>query len=301
MATRKPVIGFVGQGFVGKATANNFERRGFSVIRYALEPEYRANKHRIKEADIVFVAVPTPTTPKGHHTGIVEEAISLARPGATVVIKSTILPGTTSRLQKKFPRVVLLHNPEFLSEKTAQKDTDEPFANVIGMPVSDAAHTKAAKVVLSIIPKAPFKLICSSEEAEIYKYAHNVSGYTQILSFNLIYDIAKHFGAQWEQIQKAIEADPYICTRYASPVHKSGRGAGGACFIKDFAAFAKHHRALIAHPTASAFTKAAEKHNIALLMETQKDIDLLKGVYGPGVTAQERGGKRAKKRARRSR
>lgn len=283
MSTKKPVIGFIGQGYVGKTAANNFEKRGFTLIRYALEEPYRANKQKIKEADIVFIAVPTPTTPKGFLSHIVEEGVSLARPGATVVIKSTVLPGMTSSIQKKFPKITLLNNPEFLSEKTAQKDTDEPFANIIGMPKNDAKHKAAAKLVMSIIPKAPFQMICSSEEAEIFKYSHNISGYTQILTFNLMYDMARHFGAKWDPIQKAIEADPLICNRYSNPVHKSGRGAGGACFIKDFAAFSKHHTKLIGHGKATAFMKAAEAHNIALLSETNKDIELLQGVYGPDV------------------
>lgn len=291
---KKPVIGYVGQGYVGKTSADNFERRGFTVIRYALEPEYRGNKEKIKDADIVFVAVPTPTTERGHRTDIVEDAVSLARPGAIVVIKSTILPGTTSRVQKKFPKLIVLNNPEFLSEKTAQKDTDEPFTNIIGMPLKNAKHKKAAQLVQTIIPRAPFKLICSSEEAEIFKYSHNVNGYMQILTFNLMYDMARHFGAKWEPIAKAIEADPLIPNRYANPVHKSGRGAGGACFIKDFSAFAKHHHKLIGHAKASAFMRAAEAHNIALLNETNKDIELLKAVYGPGVAK-----KKAKKAGKR--
>lgn len=291
-SSKKPIIGLVGQGFVGKAAADNFEKRGFTVIRYALEVPYRANKEKIKDADVVFIAVPTPTTPKGHLTHIVEEAVSLVRPGAIAVIKSTVVPGTTARLQKMYPKVIVLNNPEFLSEKTAQKDTDEPFANVVGMPVNDAKHKKAAALVQSIIPRAPFKLICSSEEGEIYKYAHNVNGYMQILTFNLLFDIARHFDAKWENIEKAIKADPYIPNRYATPLHKSGRGAGGACFIKDFSAFAKHHKKLIGHTQASAFMKAAEAHNIALLAETDKDIGLLEGVYGKPIVAKARAKKK---------
>ena len=52
-------IGFIGQGFVGKNIANDFERRGHTVVRYALEPEYCANRDLIAECEIVFVAVPT--------------------------------------------------------------------------------------------------------------------------------------------------------------------------------------------------------------------------------------------------
>ena len=62
MSKRKLLIGFIGQGFVGKNYADNFERRGFSVVRYALEDPYRANKKKIRECDVVFICLPTPTT-----------------------------------------------------------------------------------------------------------------------------------------------------------------------------------------------------------------------------------------------
>ena len=54
-------IGFIGQGFIGKNYANDFENRGFEVVRYALENGYHVNKNGISDCDITFVAVPTPT------------------------------------------------------------------------------------------------------------------------------------------------------------------------------------------------------------------------------------------------
>ncbi|MEY3784652.1 MAG: hypothetical protein RLZZ230_974, partial [Candidatus Parcubacteria bacterium] len=50
-------IGFIGQGFIGKSYADDFENRGFEVVRYALEELYINNKELIKDCDIVFVAV----------------------------------------------------------------------------------------------------------------------------------------------------------------------------------------------------------------------------------------------------
>jgi len=89
-------VGFIGQGYVGKNYADDFEARGYTVIRYSLEEPYIQNKDRIKECDVVFIAVPTPTTPKGFDASILESAFSLIKDGATVVIKSTILPGMTA-------------------------------------------------------------------------------------------------------------------------------------------------------------------------------------------------------------
>jgi UDP-glucose 6-dehydrogenase len=290
-----PLIGFVGQGYVGGSYATNFEKRGFSVIRYSLEPQYVHNKEAISTCDIVFVAVPTPTTPKGFDYSIVEAGLKLVGPGGIAVIKSTLLPGTTRMLQKKYPKIIVLCSPEFLSVATAQQDADEPFSNVIGVPGTGKKMRDAAELVHRVLPNSPFSHICSSEEAEIIKYAHNVSGFTQILTFNVLYDLARSVGAKWENIQDAIYADPMISNRYSNPVHKSGRGAGGACFIKDFAAFAKLYRETVGKTEGVEFLKAAEKKNIMLLVGTNKDLNLLEGVYGK--THVEKHKKALKKRA----
>lgn len=280
---QNPLIGFVGQGFVGKSYADDFENRGFTVIRYALEEAYRHNKKKIRDCDIVFIAVPTPTTPKGSDVSIVEASLSLVGRGKTAVIKSTLLPGMTARLQKKFPKVVVLCSPEFLNVATAARDAKHPFSNIIGMPGKSAGHRASAKLVRAILPQASFTQICSSDEAEIYKYAHNVSGYMQILTYNMLYDVAQHLGADWNAIYQALEADPMVSNWYIKPVHKSGRGAGGACFIKDFAAFARLYGDMVSEKEGIALLKAAERKNLALLLGTHKDLDLLKGVYGTDV------------------
>ncbi len=299
MTKQYPLIGFVGQGYVGGSYANNFESRGLPIIRYSLEEQYIGNKDKIKECDIVFVCVPTPTTPKGFDARIVEAGLSLVGKGKIAVVKSTLLPGTTRSLQKKFPHVSVLCSPEFLSVVTAQHDADNPFSNIIGMPKDDDMHRKAAEAVLAILPPAPFSSIVLSDQAELIKYAHNLSGYTQILTFNAIYDIADHLGVEWEQIQEAIHADPLISNRYANPVHKSGRGAGGACFIKDMAAFSRLYRmTLKKHKAAAGFLTAAEKHNIALLSASKKDLNLLREVYGAKVVKTKKAKTRAMKKKR---
>src|SRR3989338_2944067 len=116
----KPLVGFIGQGFVGKAYADEFEKRGFKGVRYSLEEPYRANKEKIKECDIVFIAVPTPTVPLeasgevgrhplGFDDSIVRASLALVGKSKTAVIKSTLLPYTTARLQKDFPDIYVMH------------------------------------------------------------------------------------------------------------------------------------------------------------------------------------------------
>ena len=66
-------IGFIGQGWIGMNYANDFEARGYEVVRYGLQPEYVNNKEAIKDCEIVFIAVPTPTTSSGFDITIVED------------------------------------------------------------------------------------------------------------------------------------------------------------------------------------------------------------------------------------
>src|SRR5262249_14488154 len=127
-----PLIGFVGQGWLGKNYADDFERRGYSVIRYALEEPYRQNKEAIAACDIVFVAVPTPTTPKGFQDHIVRAALENVGDGRIAVIRSTLMPGTLASIQKQFPKKILMHMPEFLSRSTAAHDAAHPSQHIVG-------------------------------------------------------------------------------------------------------------------------------------------------------------------------
>lgn len=284
MASKKPLIGFIGQGWIGKAYSDNLEERGYRVVRYSLDKPWIKNKDKIKECDIVFIAVWTPTTPKGFDLSVIKSVLPLVGDGKIAVIKSTILPGTTVELQKKFPRITLLFNPEFLSIVSHIHDAAHPFVNLVGMPVSDARHYLAAEKVMRVLPKAGHSAICKSAEAEIFKYTHNISGYTQVIFFNLMYDLAQQVGANWDVVHKAVLADPLIANRYADPVHKSGRGAGGGCFIKDMAALRGHvKKNLSQDKLAFNVLRAMEEKNFELLISTNKDLDLLTGVYGADV------------------
>lgn len=280
---QKEPVGFIGQGWIGRHYADDYENRGFATVRYSLEEPYRDNKDRITECPITFIAVPTPTTPDGFDDSIVRDALSIIAPGNIAVLKSTILPGTTATLQAQFPDIIVLYSPEFLSEATAAHDAAHPFSNIVGMSIDNDIQRNAAARVHAILAPAAYTATCTSLQAELIKYSHNGSGYVEILFFNLMYDLSQRLGAEWQPIQDALQADPYIAHRYAKPVHKSGRGAGGHCFIKDFAALRElYEKTLPEDSNASVLMRAAEKKNHQLLTESGKDVDLLEGVYGKG-------------------
>ncbi len=276
----RPLIGFIGQGFVGKNIADDFETRGYDTVRYALEEPYVTNKDRVAEADIVFIAVPTPTTTEGFDYSLLTATIPLVGKGKIVVIKSTLVPGTTEKLQSAFPDRFVLFAPEFLSEATAAHDAAHPIFSIVGVPIDTPEYREKAELVLSVLPESPHQDITTAKEAELIKYAHNCSGYVQIIFVNMLYDLAHKVGADWQRIQGAMEADPFIPNRYCRPIHKSGRGAGGHCFIKDFAALANYFEETLDGSTNMAVLRALEEKNIELLRDSGKDLDLLEGVYG---------------------
>lgn len=283
----KPLIGFIGQGYVGKNYADDFEKRGYKVVRYALEKPYIDNKEKIRECDVVFIAVPTPTTPKGFDYGIVEKALALVGPGKTAVVKSTILPGTIKKLQKRFPRLYMMHSPEFLVLTQAAEDASRPLRNIVGVAKNTKAFRTRASLVLKTLPKAPYESMCSAEDAELIKYAGNFFLYLRVLFGNLIYDLSESVGADYNVVRTAVAADPRIGPSHLHVVHNSGhrgakrgRGAGGACFIKDMAALADLYEKSTKDYLGTQFLRAAIEKNVDLLVRSGKDLDLVEGVHG---------------------
>ncbi|MCU0678307.1 MAG: NAD(P)-binding domain-containing protein [Candidatus Pacebacteria bacterium] len=281
-------IGFVGQGFIGKHMADDFVERGHSVVRYALEPAYEMNRDSITDCDVVFIAVPTPTTPTGFDSSILEAVLPLVGVGKIAVIKSTILPGTTARLQAQFPNITLLHSPEFLREKSALEDTRAPVRTIVGLPVDDAIHRAAAELVIALLPTSPFTMIVTSAEAELIKYGGNNFLALKVMFMNILYDAAEAAGANYSVIAEAMKADPRIGTSHMNVIDQSGhpgsipgRGAGGHCFPKDWAAFrAWYEMACGEDVLGVAALTALEEKNIELLRQSDKDLELLRGIYG---------------------
>ena len=306
-------IGFIGQGWIGRNYADDFEKRGFEVVRYALEEPYIRNSDKISQCDIVFIAVPTPTTINGFDDSILRSAIKKVGPGHIAVIKSTILPGTTQSIQVDNPDIIVMHSPEFLTEATAAYDAANPLRNIIGITKDNESLLAKANEVMAVLPRAPYEVICLAKEAELIKYGGNNWFYFKVIFVNMLYDLATKLDCDWTVIRDSLAADPRIGAThlnpvhqsgtsggeagldYASrpklkfnelhlePVHKSGRGAGGHCFIKDFAAFAKLYNELLDDEFSREVFKAMENKNIDLLTKSNKDLDLLISVYGKEI------------------
>lgn len=279
-------IGFIGQGWIGRNYANDFEARGYEVVRYALEEPYIANKAAIATCDIVFIAVPTPTTPEGFDDSAIRTVLPFVGKGHIAVVKSTILPGTTEKMQELFPNIFVLHSPEFLVEATAEYDAAHPNRNIIGIPKMTAAYREKAEAVLGVLPDAPYAKIMAARDAEFVKYAGNCYLFTKVMFMNVLYDVVSSMGSDWQNVREALIHDPRIGSSHTEPLHKSrpglksGRGAGGHCFIKDFETFRELYRTNVNDVYGNTLMNALKDKNIELLANSGKDVELIEEVYG---------------------
>jgi len=276
-----PKLGFIGQGFVGKAYADYYEKRGFDVIRYAKEKPFEANKSAIAGCDIVFIAVPTPSTPKGFDDSIVREVVGLVGKGKTAVIRSTIIPGTTESLAKEYPDRFVIHAPEFLTARTAAEDVAQPKKNVIGIPIESPEYRAKAEALMRILPPASHNSIVSAKDAEMIKYIQNNFFYVKNVYMGICYKLADKLGCDLDAIHKALLSEPMMGTyHHLAPVRDGGYGAGGHCLLKDFEAFIRFYEASDGEKSGDEVLKAIRDRNLELLKKSNKDQEIVASIYG---------------------
>ncbi|KAK3304997.1 uncharacterized protein B0T15DRAFT_186668 [Chaetomium strumarium] len=201
----------------------------------------------ISEADIVLIAVNTPTKRRGHGAGSATDMAAFetvtafvaqhARPGIIIVEKSTV-PCMTARLvQGKLalyrPGVPfeVLSNPEFLAAGTAVKDLLHADRILIGSSNTPSGHRAAAAlaaVYASWIPRSRIITI-NVFSSELAKLVANAMLAQRISSINSIAAVCDATGADVDEVAEAIGADPRIGGKFL----KAGIGFGGSCFKKD--------------------------------------------------------------------
>jgi UDPglucose 6-dehydrogenase len=191
-----------------------------------------------RDADIVFLCVPTPDGADGSaDLSYVERAAAeiapVLAPGTIVVNKSTVPVGSTIVVEDVIQRndVLVVSNPEFLREGTAVTDFLNPDRVVIGATDRDAAE-RLAEVYRDI--QAPV-LITDPASAEAIKYAANGFLAMKISFVNAVAAMCEAVGADVSAVVAGIGSDRRIGTQFLNP----GPGWGGSCFPKDSRALVK--------------------------------------------------------------
>ena len=217
-------------GFVGGAVKKYFESKKIKPLVF---DKYKklGSPQEVNRAEVVFICVPTPYHPqKGFLLDAVEAAVKLLKSPKIIVIKSTVLPGTTENLQKKFPKHKLLFNPEFLREVSAFEDMIKPDRQIVGYTKQSKP---AANKVLALLPKAPYGKIMPALDAEVVKYMANSFLSLKVVFANEFYDICKRLGADYDNVKTAVVKDARIGDSHFDVHHGDYRGYGGSCFPKD--------------------------------------------------------------------
>ena len=249
-------IGIIGQGFVGNAIKQKFKEK-YEIFAYdkiwghvksikwnkELKHEDGTNARKvIEETDIIFVCLPTPM-----YIDTGECDISIVR-GAileldkyaeefdvfrTVIIKSTVPPGTTELINSLCKHLKVCFSPEFLTEANAVNDFKNQDRIVIG---SDFKEYEVQHMFKTVFPRAKIYNM-NSKEAEMVKYTANLFLATKVSFFNDVYDICDELDMDYKKVVEVATTDKRIgASHYQVPGPDGDRGFGGHCFPKDTAA-----------------------------------------------------------------
>ena len=223
-------IGIIGDGVVGGALRAWFESRRADVRSYD-PPKGLRDRAVIDRADVVFVCVPTPyEAGRGFDHSYLLEAMASISGSKLVVIKSTVLPGTTDELQRRYPGHRFMFNPEFLREATAVEDMARPDRQIAG--VTPRSEDEAA-MVLALLPPAPFVRICTAREAEMAKYVANSFLAIKVSFANEVFDLCERTGIEYGGVRDIVAADERIGASHFDVLADGYRGYGGKCLPKD--------------------------------------------------------------------
>lgn len=211
-----------------------------SAIRALLGPQAAAfdprpgcpqDKQSIDRCDVVFVCVPTPMNGDGScDASIVEEVVSWVQ-APLIVIRSTVVPGTTDRLRAKYNKRIVFQ-PEYLGETPGH-----PYANladrsfiILGGPIEDTS--KVADLFKHYYNASVRFHFCDALTAELAKYMENAFLAMKVTFVNEFYEIAKAHGVDFNLLREIWLADPRVNSDHTF-VYPDARGFSGKCLPKD--------------------------------------------------------------------
>ncbi|HNJ57524.1 MAG TPA: UDP-glucose/GDP-mannose dehydrogenase family protein [Chitinophagaceae bacterium] len=198
----------------------------------------------IKEAAIVFLALPTPPGEDGsadlkYVLGVANDLGKIITDYKVIVDKSTVPVGTAAKVHAAIAANAkvefdVVSNPEFLREGVAVDDFMKPDRVVIGTN-SDRAKKVMADLYAPYVRQGNPIIFMDEKSAELTKYAANSFLATKISFMNEIAQLCEKLGADVDMVRKGIGSDDRIGKRFLFP----GIGYGGSCFPKDVQALIK--------------------------------------------------------------
>jgi len=224
-------IGIIGVGMVGGVIKRYFEKKPNYQLFIYDKGKSLGSMEEVNKAEFIYLCVPTPYEEGiGCDISIINDVVSKLKGNKTIIIKSTVIPGTTESLQKKYPQHKFLFNPEFLTEATADQDMEYPDRQIVGY--TDESYN-IAKEILMQLPLAPFERIVPATEAEMIKYANNSWFAVKVGFVNQIYDLCEKIKIDYKTVLEGLATDKRVGRTHLKVWHKGYRGFGGKCIPKD--------------------------------------------------------------------
>ena len=244
-------IGIVGFGFVGSSVAYGFSAQtGFDLAKLRIFDKNPAKStHTLKEvldeSDFIFLSVPTPSNIDGSINlsileGVLEQINGQGiKEGCIVLVRSTVIPGTTRRFQEKYKNLTLVFNPEFLTERSAKFDFINQARFILG---GDPKNTsKVAELFRIRFGSSTPAIETNFETAEFIKYMNNCYFATKVSFMNEMKLIADESGVDWQTAVDGFVRDGRVGHSHLAVPGPDGKyGFGGSCFPKDIQALIKH-------------------------------------------------------------
>jgi len=237
MSTRE-TIGIVGQGFVGTAIREGMKKY-FNIVAYDKFKKEVSTCSTLEEvcrrANVVFVCLPTPMKrDRSCDLSILENVvydINELELNNIVVIKSTVVPGTTERLNRECQNIDIVFSPEFLTEANYIDDFKSQNRIIIGGP--RPATTVVKNMFRKVFQKTPI-VKTGSKTAELVKYFINCFLATKVSFANEFKQVCDISGVDYDKVVEYALYDERIGrTHLSTPGPDGYKGFGGSCFPKD--------------------------------------------------------------------
>jgi len=269
-------IGIIGQGFVGNAVYQKFKDY-YEVITYDLDKSKcnSTEEEVISNSDVIFVCLPTPMRRDngGCWTGIVDATLNVINTYnkcKTVVVKSTIPPGTTKEWNSKYENINVVFNPEFLTEANAVNDYDNQNRIILGG--DEDVTMNLAPIFWPVFPKADV-ILTDSTEAEMVKYLTNNFLSVKVAFANEMYDLCSTLNIDYDDVVGMATYDERLGkSHWSVPGPDGDFGFGGHCFPKDLAAILSVTKE---HDTIDNVLRAAQATNHSV--RRNKDWEKMEG------------------------
>ena len=234
-------VGIIGNGFVGNSIAFGFSPT-HEIRIHDKDPKRNMNTlEEVLECDYIFVAVPTPMHKDGSislavvETALQEISDNNKKRNNIVILKSTMIPGSTNNFAKQFPKLNIVFNPEFLTERTAKLDFLTQARIVLG---GSKRLTKRVAKLFEQRFMHTYIIETDAITAEMVKYMNNVFFASKVSIMNEMKMLCDAVGADWKQALKGFAADQRIGDSDLNVPGPDGKlGFGGSCFPKDINAF----------------------------------------------------------------